>query len=329
MSEKDGRHDPGTPGFYLARANLRFGENDFSGCIEDCRSYLELVDDDDSVTEMLAAALILRAKGLEDSGQHELALDDCNEAISLAPTAARHSARGDLHRRLRNDEAAEADYEAAIELDAEDWAALNGKYEMFRDPGGLEFALPYFRNLAILEGSALHHYCLGRVHFALGRFESAVACLTVAIETDQVRPVEWAEGHSPHLLRGVAHLILGDCEAAARDSASEIAGDAVGREAVAERIGEGRETINYARAIEDFGRVAGMRSSLVDVYGIIGDTQITGETTESALRIFVRMLTMCPERGQAGELRAEARRRLEALARGDYAAGGGPRQCGY
>ena len=321
--------DPGSTEFYLARADLRFRENDFSGCIEACRSYLELVDDSSSVTEMLATALILRAKELEGSEHPELAMESFNEAIVLAPTAPRHSARGDFHRRLRNHEAAETDYDAAIELDAEDWAALNGKFEMFRDPGGLEFALAYFRNLAIFEGSALHHYCLGRTLFAMGDFEGAIACLTVAIQTDEVWPVEWPAGHSPHLLRGVSHLMLGDCEAAARDCASELAGDAVDGEALSERVGEEREIEHYVWATEDFERVARMRPRLLDVYGVIGDTQIRGGNTASVLTAFERMLTMYPERERAGELRARARRRLEGLARGDYAAGGGSRWSRY
>ena len=328
MSKDNIGPDTGAPEFYLARADLRFRESDFAGCIEDYRSYLELVEDD-SVTEMLATALVMRAKELEESEHPDLAMESLNEAIALAPTAPRHSARGDLHRKLRNDQAADADYDAAIELDAEDWAALNGKYELFRDPGGMEFALAYFRNLAIFKGSALHHYCLGRVFFAMGDFERAIDCLTVAIQTDEVWPVEWPAGHSPHLLRGVAHLMLGDCEAAARDSASELAGDAVDGEALSERVGEEREIENYLWATEDFERVASMRSKLVDVYGVVGDMQVTGGNTASVLTAFERMLTMYPERGQAGELRARARRRLEGLARGDYSADGGSRWSRY
>ena len=323
MSKDKHGSDTGAPEFYLARADLRFRESDFAGCIEDYRSYMELVDDDSSsVAELLATALILRARELEGSGQHEPAMENFNEAIALAPTAPRYSLRGDFHRRLRNDKAADADYDAAIELDSGDWAALNGKFEMFRDPGGLEFALAYFRNLSIFEGSALHHYCLGRTYFAMGDFEGAVTCLSVAIVTDQTWPVEWPAGHSLHLLRGVAHLMLGDCEAAARGSASEITGDAVDREVISERVGEEREFEHYAWATEDLDRVARMRSKVVDVYGVIGDTQITGGNTASVLRAFEQMLAMYPERGQAGELRAEARRRLEGLARGDYAADG-------
>ena len=98
---------------------------------------------------------------------------------------------------------------------------------MFRDRGGLELARDYFRDMALYKGSALHHYSFARVHFALGDFEGAVNCLTVAIVTDQVWPVEWPSGHNPHLLRGIAHLMLGDCEAAASDRVSEIeSGDA-------------------------------------------------------------------------------------------------------
>lgn len=320
MSEYNRSSDDGTPDFHLGRADLHFRENDFTRCIEDCRSYLELVDDSSSVTEMLVTALVLRARELEGSGHPELALCNLNEAVSLSPTAPRHSARGDLHRRLRKHEEAEADYEKAIELDPEDWAALNGRYEMFRDPGGLEFALEYFRDLAVFRGSALHHYGLGRAYFAMGNFEGAVTCLTVAIETDQVWPVEWPAGHSPHLLRGVAHLMLGDCVAAARDSASEIMGCAVDREALSERLGEGREDDQYRWAIEDFERVAGMRHMLPDVYGIVGDTQIAGGKTASVIRAFENILAVYPERGQAGVLRAAARRCLEKLVRGDAAA---------
>ena len=186
---------------------------------------------------------------------------------------------------------------------------------MFRDPGGLELARDYFRDMALFKGSALHHYSFARVHFALGDFEGAINCLTVAIVTDQVWPVEWPVGHDPHLLRGIAHLMLGDCEAAASDRVSEIEGGADDRAALLDRFGAGREAAHYQWALEDFKRVAGMRSGLLDVYQIFGDTQIGGGDAVSILRAYENMFAMYPEEGRTGEMRARARRRLERIVR--------------
>ena len=311
-------HEPGTSAFYLARATLHLEDKRFSECIDDCRSYMDLVEDGSSVNDLLATAHYLHAREQNASGNHTMALDSLNEAISLNPAASYYAERAELHRRLRNHREVEADFDRALEKDPEEWAALNGKYEYQRDLGGLELAWEFFRDLSVWKGSALHHYCLGRVYFALGDFQGAVSCLTVAIVTDQVWPVEWPVGHSPHLLRGVAHLMLGDCEAAARHLVSEIAGDAGERAALSERFDAGREMENYAWALEDFERVASMRSRFLDVYRLIGDTHIGGSRTNEVVRAFENLLSMYPEQGQAGEMRARARQRLEQFAhRGD------------
>ena len=308
------RHEAGTPGFYLARADLHLREKEFAECINDCRSYMEQMEDDSSVKDLLAAAHFLRAKELDASGHHDLSLDNLNEAIALAPTAPHYAARAELHRRFGNHKDAESDIDKAIETDPEDWAGLDAKFESYRSAGGLEFARDFYRDLALWKGSALHHYCLGRVCFGLGDFEGAVNCLTVAIVTDQVWPVEWPVGHNPHLLRGIAHLALGDCEAAARDRVSDIESGA-GRSDLIERCWAERETEDYRWALEDFERVARTKSRFLDVYRMIDGAPTTGGDNKGAVRMFETLLSMHPEEGQVGELRAEARRRLERIAR--------------
>ena len=310
------RHEAGTPEFYLARANLHLRENAFAECINDCRSYMEQMEDDPSVKDLLAAAHFLRAKELDASGHHDLALDNFNEAIALAPTAPYYAARAGLHKRLGNHKEGDDDIERAIEADPEDWAGLDAKFESYR-AGGLEIARDFYRDLALYKGSALHHYCLGRVCFDLGDFEGAVNCLTVAIVTDQVWPVEWPVGHNPYLLRGIAHLALGDCEAAARDRVSDIRSGVAGRSDLIERCGAEREMEDYKWALEDFERVARMKPRFLDVYRMIDGAATTGGGNRGALRMFETLLSMHPEEGQAGELRAEAQRRLERIARRD------------
>ena len=81
------RHEAGTPGFYLRRADLHLREKKFAECINDCRSYMDQMEDDSSVKDLLAAAHFLCAKELDASGHHDLSLDNLNEAIALAPTA--------------------------------------------------------------------------------------------------------------------------------------------------------------------------------------------------------------------------------------------------
>ena len=306
------RHEAGTPGFYLARADLHLREKKFAECINDYRSYTE-VEDDSSVKDLLAAAHFLRAKELDASGYHDLSLDNFNEAIALAPTAPHYAARAGLHKRLGNHKEGDDDIERAIEADPEDWAGLDAKFESYR-AGGLEIARDFYRDLALYKGSALHHYCLGRVCFGLGDFEGAVNCLTVAIVTDQVWPVEWPVGHNPHLLRGIAHLALGDCEAAARDRVSDIRSGVAGRSDLIERCGAEREMEDYKWALEDFERVARTKSRFLDVYRMIDGAPTPEIGNRSAVRMFETLLSMHPEEGQAGELRAEARRRLERIA---------------
>ena len=309
------RHEAGTPGFYLSRANLHLREKKFAECINDCRSYMEQMEDDSSVKDLLAAAHFLRAKELDASGHHDLSLANFDEAIALAPTAPHYAARAGLHKRLGNRKDAESDIDKAIETDPEDWAGLDAKFESYRSAGGLELVRDFYRDLALWKGSALHHYCLGRVCFGLGDFEGAVNCLTVAIVTDEVWPVEWPVGHNPHLLRGIAHLALGDCEAAARDRVSDIRSDVPGRSDLIERCGTEREMEDYKWALEDFERVARTKSKFLDVYRMIDGAPTTGGDNRGAVRMFETLLSMHPEEGQAGELRAEARRRLERIAR--------------
>ena len=68
--------------------------------------------------------------------------------------------------------------------------------------------------------------------------------------------------------------------------------------ALLDRFGAGREAEHYQWALEDFKRVAGMRSGLLDVYQIFGDTQIGGGDAVSILRAYENMLAMHPEEGR-------------------------------
>ena len=147
------RHEAGTPGFYLSRANLHLREKKFAECINDCRSYMEQMEDDSSVKDLLAAAHFLRAKELDASGHHDLSLANFDEAIALAPTAPHYAARAGLHKRLGNRKDAESDIDKAIETDPEDWAGLDAKFESYRSAGGLEFARDFYRELALWKGS--------------------------------------------------------------------------------------------------------------------------------------------------------------------------------
>lgn len=94
-----------------------FNTQDPQGQIDACTAIIEAGS---ATGDELAGVYIHRCMSYSVSGQGELALADCDRAVSLAPNAPQtHAGRGNVHAGLGRLEEAVDDYDEAIRLDAD------------------------------------------------------------------------------------------------------------------------------------------------------------------------------------------------------------------
>lgn len=141
-----------------------------------------------------------------------------NESLTPEQRSVAFSTRGDANDEAGDVTAALRDYGSAIELDAENPAALLGRGRILLASGQLDAAEPALRRAIELDQSGQAHQLIGHILLRRGEFSEAIAMFNTALDRDP--------RSAPSLAgRARAKQRLGDLDGAANDFDQAIRAD--------------------------------------------------------------------------------------------------------
>lgn len=135
----------------------------------------------------------LRAAVWTDTGQKQQALEECTQAIALAPKLVEaYINRALLYRQLDKTDQAIQDYTNALALEPDSQHALRQLARLHQRQGQHEQALQCFTQLLTLtSGHSEDWYAKGLLHIRLAQFDSAVDCFRQSLSLDENKLAAW------------------------------------------------------------------------------------------------------------------------------------------